>query len=49
MIANEWKTRAIKFIFEGKTYLIPRVDGINVRSLIVFTTELEKELHKYGF
>ena len=48
-MVKEWKTSEVKFIFEGSTYLIPLIDGMDVRSLIVLTTELEKEFHKYGF
>ena len=41
IIVKEWKKRAAKFIFDGKTYLEPLIDRINVRSLILLTTELE--------
>ena len=40
------KIKFKKFIFEGKTYLTPLIEPINVRSLMVLTTELEYEFHK---
>ena len=46
MIAKEWKISAAKFILDGKVYLIPLSDGMNVRSSIALTTELEYEFHK---
>ena len=41
MIEREWKTSAEKFIFEGKTYLAPIMEGVEILSLIALTTELE--------
>ena len=41
IIPKECITRPKKFIFEGPKYLDPLIDGIDVRSLIAFTTELE--------